>query len=384
MLDKFKKIIEDEISSLFDITKTLYLNPEIGLEEFNSSKILVNYLKEKGFETTYPYILPTGFLGVYKSNKKGPKIGYLCEYDALPNIGHGCGHNLICTISIGAAICLKSIIDQIGGEIYVFGTPAEENFGGKVTFVNEGAFSCIDMACMIHPSNKNSIGSRSNALIPVRFNFKGKSAHACEPYNGASALDSAVVTYQGINMLRQFVKQPSFIHGIISNGGVAANIIPEYASLDYYFRSFSMDYANKLASRAKEIALNSAKMNNCSVTFEEYETAYDDTKINYTLANKLKTIYETIGLNDIKEVDELPSGSTDVGTVSKVVPTIQGYIKITDDNINAHSSLFAESTISSDGYNALKNGALSLALLGYEYISNSNFKEEVMREFKTK
>lgn len=381
MIEEFKSILDKEILSLFEITKILYLNPEVGNQEFKSSKLLVNYLNEKGFITTYPYILPTGFLAVYKSNKKGPKIGYLCEYDALPLIGHGCGHNLICTISIGAALCLKSVVDKIGGEIYVFGTPAEENFGGKVSFAKEGAFDNIDMACMLHPSNKNSLGSRSNALVPIRFKFKGKSAHACTPYNGASALDSAVMTYQGINMLRQFAKQPSFIHGIISDGGKAANIIPEYASLDYYFRSDNIKYANFLASRAKDIATSCASMNNCSVTFEKYETAYDDTKINYSLSSMLKNIYEQIGLTDIKDVDEIPSGSTDVGAVSKIIPTIQGYIKITDESINAHSTEFAAATISNDGYNALYNGALALGLLGYKYIINDSFKEEVKKEF---
>ncbi len=380
--EKFTKIIEKELPRLFDITKSLYENPEIGTLEYKSSKMLVDTLKDYGFDITYPYIMETGYLAVYDSKKKGPKIGFLCEYDALPVVGHGCGHNLICTMSIAGAVALKSVIDEIGGAIYVYGTPAEENFGGKVQMAKAHAFDILDVALMIHPGTKNGLGGRSQALIPVKFKFYGKSAHASRPYNGASALDAAVTTYQGINMLRQFMKQPSFIHGIIKDGGSAANVIPEFASLEYYFRSETSSYASYLATRAKEIASSAAKMNNCTVEFEQYEEAYDDTKINYALAEGLKEAYLAVGLSDIKDVDENPSGSTDIGAVSKIVPTIQGNIKIAPPEVNCHSKELASATVTEEGRLAIKNGGLSLALLAYKYITDYDYQKKIWEEFK--
>lgn len=376
-----KEIILKQEKDLFNITKTLYDNPEIGLEEVKSSKLLVDYLASFGFEVEYPFIMATGFKGVYKSKKAGPKVAFLCEYDALPLIGHGCGHNMIGTMSIGASIALKEIIDEIGGTIYVFGTPAEENFGGKVKFRDAHVFDDMDVALMLHPSSSNGIGQKSSALIPVKFDFYGTSAHACNPYNGASALDAAIQTYQGINMLRQFTKQPSFIHGIVRDGGAAANIIPEHASLEYYFRSSTMEYAKFLEQRAKEIASGAAMQTRCKVEFSYYEEAYEDTKINYTLASKLKEIYQEIGLTNIEDVKEEVGGSTDIGACSKACPTIQGTIKIVGEEVNGHSREFACATISEAGKKALVNGAYALSLLALEFITNKEFKDQVKEEF---
>lgn len=380
--DVFLKKIDNELPALFNITKYLYENPEIGCKEFKTSKMLTDALKGYGFNVTYPYIMETGYLAVYEGHKQGPKIGFLCEYDALPGVGHGCGHNLICTMSIAAAVALKSVIDEIGGSIYVYGTPAEENFGGKVQMAKAYAFDNLDIALMIHPGTKNGLGGRTQALIPLKFNFYGKSAHACRPYNGASALDAAVTTYQGINMLRQFIKQPSFIHGIIRDGGSAANVIPEYASLEYYFRSSTIEYASFLATRAKEIAKSSALMNNCKVEFEAYEETYEDTKINYELAKGLNEAYLAVGINDIYPVDENPAGSTDIGAVSKIVPTIQGNIKIAPSNVNGHSHELADATVSAEGKAAIRNGGCALALLAYKYITDKNYQNAVWEEFK--
>ncbi len=377
----FLERINQIAPELFEITKKLYKNPELGFQEYKSSKLLADCLAHHGFDVTYPYILDTGYLGVYDSKKEGPKIGFLCEYDALPVVGHGCGHNLICTMSIAGAIALKEEVDKLGGSIYVYGTPAEENFGGKVQMAKAGSFDDLDIAIMLHPSTRNGLGARSMAIIPLKFEFYGISAHGCDPYNGASALDAAVSTYQGINMLRQFTKQPSYIHGIIKDGGQAANVIPQYSSLEYYFRSSTIEYARYLAKRGEEIAKSCAKMNKCKIKISEYEETYDDTKINYALARGLNEAFIECGLNDIEDVIETPKGSTDVGAVSKVVPTIQGNIKIAPANVNGHSKEMAKATVSQEGYNALINGGLALALLANKYLTSKEYQEEVWKEF---
>lgn len=378
----FDSKVGNELTELFEITKYLYDNPEIGMQEYKASKVLVDYLKKNGFKTQLPYVLETGFLGVYESTKPGPKIAFLCEYDALPEVGHGCGHNLICTMSLAAAVALRDEIDNLGGSIYVFGTPAEENFGGKVKMAQEGAFDEMDVALMLHPSCENGLGSKSCALIPLKCDFYGVSAHACNPYNGVSALDAAVSTFQGINMLRQFSRQPSFIHGIIKDGGTAANVIPEHASLEYYFRAETIEYCKELEAKAKEIAKGAAMMFGCKVEFSTYEEIYEDTKINYTLAEGLKEAYECVGLTNVLKVKEELGGSTDVGSVSKVIPTIQGNIKIVESTINGHSKGFAEATISNSGRSAIYNGGIALALTAHKYLTEKEFREKVWKEFK--
>ncbi len=379
MKDNIKKYVNELTQEFHSYVVDLYNNPEIGNEEIYGSKLLSNILIKYGFETKHPYVLETDFLGVYSSKKKGPKIGFLCEYDALPDIGHGCGHNLIGVTSILAAISLKEVVDELGGSLHVFGTPAEENFGGKVLMANKGVFDDMDICMMFHPSSKNGVGSRSSAIVPIRFEFHGKSAHGCRPYEGASALDACVSTYQTINMLRQFAKPGSFIHGVITNGGTAANVVPPYACLDYYFRAPTIAYANELVTKAKNIAQSCAQASSCTVVDSLYECVYEDTKINYTLADSLKTIMEEQGLQT-EYVNEIPAGSTDVGATSYRCPTIQGNIKICDDDVNGHSVEFASCTISDIGKKALTNGAICLALLGLELLKDKELLKKVKEE----
>lgn len=377
----FKQNIQSKHLNYKKVVKQLYDNPEIGNQEFESSKLLVELIKENDFETTYPYICPTGFKGEYKAVKEGPTVAFLCEFDALPVVGHGCGHNLIGVMSIAAATALKEVIDEIGGTIYIYGTPAEENFGGKVSFTENHAFDNVDLALMIHPGTRNGIGGRTNALMPLKFEFFGKSAHGANPYDGYSALDAAVSTYTGISMLRQYARPGSTIHGVIKDGGEAANVIPEYASLEYYFRNEKMEYAKYLSQRATKIAEGAALQAQVDLKVSVYECPYDDKKINYTLANKLKEIYTEIGLEDIQDVVETPSGSSDIGSVSYVCPIVEGRIKIADETVLGHSKEFADATISKLGDEAIINGGCALAILAYEFITDSEFKNEVVKEF---
>ncbi len=381
ILEKFKNNIEQNLNVYKQIVLDLYEHPEIGNQEFESSKKLVHLIEKYGFHIEYPYLCPTGFKAEYQSKKPGETIGFLCEYDALPEIGHGCGHNLICTMSIAAAVALKTIIDEIGGKIILFGTPAEENFGGKIAFAEHHAFDGVDLALMLHPSNVNRIGGRTNALYPLRFEFFGKNAHAANPYDGRSALDAAVQTYMGISMLRQFALPNSYIHGVIKKGGEAANIIPAYAMMEYYFRAPQMKYAKHLANQALKIAQGAAMQFGVMVKESIYECPYDDKKINYTLCAKLKEIYENVGITNVLDVCEVPSGSSDIGAVSYLCPTIEGQIQIADTCVTAHSKEMAMATISDCGTEAIVKGGMSLAKLAYDFITDHEFSKKVKEEF---
>ena len=373
--------VEENIKAYMGIAQTLYDNPEIGNQEFESMKLLVDYLEQAGFETQSGYVVPTGFLGTYDSNKPGPTIAFMSEYDALPQIGHGCGHNLIAAIGVAAGEALKAVIDEYGGKVLVIGTPAEENFGGKVSMADAGVFDEVDVALMVHPGSQNGVGSRSSALVPVKFEFHGKSAHAAaSPWDGISALDSAVMSYMQINMLRQMAKPHTTIHGVIKDGGEAANVIPDYASLEYYFRAPTMAYAREMSLKAIEMVKNISQANGTTVSISEYECAYEDTVINYKLADILTEQFAAIGVENIQPVDEIAGGSTDVGAVSYKCPTIQGNIKIMPETIGAHTREMAAATLTDAGKAGLIKGAQGIALTALALLEDADLLAEVKAE----
>lgn len=374
--------IESNIEAYMELVQTMYNNPEIGNEEFETMKLLVDYLDKVGFKTTSEYVVPTGFLGEYDTGKEGPTIAVMCEYDALPEVGHGCGHNLIAGIGVATGEAVKEIIDQFGGKLLVVGTPAEENFGGKVSMSEAGVFDEVDVALMVHPGSKNGVGGRSTALNPIKFEFFGTNAHACKPQQGASALDAAVMSYLQINLLRQFVNQNTFIHGVIKDGGEAANVIPAYASLEYYFRAPTMSYAKEVTEKAIQAVDAICKANNVTYKTSTYECPYEDTVINYKLADILTEKYTELGVENIYPVEEIAGGSTDVGAVSYRCPTIQGNIKICGEEVSGHTVEMAQATISKDGEKGLIKASQGLAMTILELLENPTLLAEVKQEFK--
>lgn len=382
LYEKISHTIESHIDEYMAMVKEMYEHPEIGFQEFETQKLLVNYLTKAGFETKKGVVCETDFIGEYKSQKPGPVIAFMCEYDALPEVGHGCGHNLIAGIGIAAGEALKSIADEIGGTIRVVGTPAEENFGGKVHMAKAGIFDDVDVALMVHPGTKNGVGGRSNALNPVKFEFFGKNAHGCHPQDGASALDAAVMTYIQINLLRQFVEPNTFIHGIIRNGGGAANVIPAYASMEYYFRAPTMKYALEVTDKAIACAKGACEATGTTFKTSIFECPYEDTLVNYALADMLKKKYELLGVEDVEGVNEVGGGSTDVGSVSYVCPTIQGGIKIAGDEVTGHSKEMAMATISEEGKQGLLNASKGIAFVACDLITDPTKLQAVKDEFK--
>lgn len=381
MKEKLIRYIEEHLDEYTSYVKFLYDHPEIGNEEFQAMELLSDALIKNGFDVTKAYIVPTGFIGTYKSEKPGPVIAFMCEYDALPEVGHGCGHNLIAATSLAAGCALKSIIDELGGEIRVIGTPAEENFGGKVSMANAHVFDDVDVAMMIHPDTKNGLGGRTVALNPLKFEFFGVNSHGCQPQHGKSALDAAVLTYQSISMMRQYVLPHTYIHGVIKNGGEAANVIPAYASMEYYFRGETMAYVKELSEKAIKCVEGACAATGCTYKVSVYECPYDDCVINYTLADALKEEYHALGRKEVEPVDEVPCGSSDVGSVSYCCPTLHGYIKIADTEVNGHSKEMACATISEAGTKALRDGSIALANLGRRLISDTGLLEKAKEEF---
>ena len=381
LYEKMTQSIESHLDDYMAMVKSMYENPEIGFKEYKTQKLLADYLVKAGFETKLSVACETDFVAEYKSAKSGPVIAFMCEYDALPEVGHGCAHNLIAGIGIAAGEALKSIADEIGGTIRVVGTPAEENFGGKVHMAKAGVFDDVDAALMVHPGTKNGVGGKSNALNPVKFEFFGKNAHGCQPQDGASALDAAVMTFMQINLMRQFVEPNTFIHGIIRDGGQAANVIPAYASMEYYFRAPTMKYALEVTNKAIACAEGACKATGTTFKTSIYECPYEDTLINYALADMLTEKYELLGVEDIEPVNEVGAGSTDVGSVSYVCPTIQGSIKIAETCVTGHSKEMAAATISEMGKTGLVKAAQGIAFVACDLICEPEKLQIVKDEF---
>ena len=355
---------------LCEISEYIYHNPELGNQEFKSSEKLISFLEEHNFIVEREFLgLKTAFRAVYDSNKPGLTVGYLCEYDALPEIGHGCGHNMIGTMSAGAGVILSKILDQVGGRVIVYGTPAEETDGAKVIFAEQGVFEELDAAMMLHPSDKTCASGTSTAIYPLQFRYKGKNAHAAScPQDGINALNSVIQLFNGIDALRQHVTPDVRMHGIITNGGVAANIVPDEAVAQFYFRAARKETVMELVEKVKNIAQGAALMTGATLEMERFELPYDDLRTHENLSEAFNENLRILGIEDIEENEDF--GSSDIGNVSHIVPTIHPNIGISNCRVIGHSREMADATISELGHERLLIGTLALAYTGYDVLTN--------------
>ena len=354
---------------LADISDYIYNNPELGNEEYKAVKALTTFLKEHDFKVETSIAgMDTAFKATFDSGKPGMTIGYLCEYDALPKIGHGCGHNMIGVMSAGAGVVLSKVLHEIGGKVIVYGTPAEETNGGKVILAEAGVFDELDAAMIVHPDGETRASGSSSALYPIRFIYKGKTAHAAScPEKGINALNSVIQLFNGIDALRQHVTPDVRMHGIITKGGVAANIVPDEAIADFYFRASTKERVTEVVEKVKKIAEGAALMTGATLEMERYELPYDDLKTNETLSEMFNNNLRELGITDIKEA-KATGGSSDIGNVSHVTPTIHPYIGITDCPIVGHSVEMANATTTSKAHDRLLIAALAMAYTGYDVI----------------
>ena len=368
-----KKKIYDEgqliRQRLCEMSDYIYNNPELGNEEYKAVEALTTFLKEHNFKIESPIAdMDTAFKATFDSGKPGMTIGYLCEYDALPKIGHGCGHNMIGVMSAGAGVALSKVLHEIGGKVIVYGTPAEETNGGKVILAEAGVFDELDAAMIVHPDGETRASGSSSALYPIRFIYKGKTAHAAScPERGINALNSVIQLFNGIDALRQHVTSDVRMHGIITKGGVAANIVPDEAIADFYFRASTKERVTKVVEKVKKIAEGAALMTGATLEMERYELPYDDLNTNEVLSEMFNNNLRELGITDIKEA-KATGGSSDIGNVSYVAPTIHPYIGITDCPMVGHSVEMAKATTTSKAHDRLLIAALAMAYTGYDVI----------------
>lgn len=353
---------------LAEISEYIYHNPELGNQEFKAVEILTSFLEEHHFNVEREFLnIKTAFRATFDSKKEGPTIGYLCEYDALPEIGHGCGHNMIGPMSAGAGVLLSKILDEVGGRIVVYGTPAEETDGAKVILAENGVFDELDVAMMAHPASETIRSGDTIALYPLQFTYKGKTAHAAaSPHEGINALNSVIQLFNGIDALRQHVTPDVRMHGIITSGGVAANIVPDEAVAQFYFRAATKETLEDVVEKVKKIAEGAALMTGATLSMERYELPYDNLVTNENLSEAFNENLRMLGITEIKE--KKSAGSSDIGNVSHITPTIHPYIGISDCHITGHSRALAEATITPLGHERLLVGTLALAYTGYDVL----------------
>lgn len=378
----FSTIFDNNFDELRSINEFIYNNPELGHQEFKACSILIDSLKKHGFEISKNFCnIPTAFMGRYKSGNSGPTIAILAEYDALPGIGHGCGHNAFATTSIAAAIIIKEMMKDINGELLIIGTPAEETSGAKVEMANLGVFNNVDIAMAAHPTGEmHERSGHSQAMEALQFTFKGKTAHAAgNPYEGINALDGVILLFNSVNALRQQTYETARIHGIISNGGKAANIIPDLAVANFYVRTNSLEYLKELVTKVKNCAKGAAIATGTQLVIENYETSFADLITNKELSNLYEKNLRSLGVTDIR--DSKPSGSTDMGDVSHCCPTIHPYFPLCTSHLTGHSVEFANATIQPEAYKGVKEAAIAMALTAFDIYTDKNTLNKIKEEF---
>lgn len=382
-----KDLIKNEAARLkttfFETSDYIYHNPELGNTEMKSSEKLINLLETHGFYIEREVCgRKTAFKAVFDSKQPGPTIAYLCEYDALPEIGHGCGHNIIGTSSAAAGILLSKVITSTGGKIYVIGTPAEETDGAKVEMVNKGIFNDVDVALMFHPLDKTHESGESLAMDALEFTYIGKAAHAAaEPEKGINALDGVLQLFSGINALRQHVKSDVRIHGIIKDGGIVPNVVPDKAVARFYVRAKERPYLNEVVNKIKDIAHGAALITGSSVEIINYEASYDNLVTNQNLSETFNKNLREVGVTEILEPRK-SFGSIDMGNVSQVTPSIHPYVSIGSKSLTAHTKEMAEATITNEAHEMMLKGIIALALTGYDVLSNKELYTSIRDEFQ--
>lgn len=368
----------------------IHAHPEIGHQELKASKRLVAALEAAGARVeTGTAGMATAFKAVLGGKTDRPTVAILAEYDALPKLGHGCGHNLIATSALGAGLAVSEVLGELDGSVWVLGTPAEEsavpNAGGKVHMVRAGVFDEVDAAIMFHPASETTMtDERSLAARGFEFSFHGRAAHAAgAPEEGINALDAVVAMYNAVSMLRQQVRSDVRIHGIILAGGAAANIIPDYAAIRYRTRADDADYLEEVVQRVIACAEGAARATGCRLEWTEYMPPYENTVPNRVLMDLMKRNLEALGLEVATERRRKSRGSTDFGNVTRRVPGVEARIAITEDwDVPGHSEQFEQAAGSERGRQAMLAAAKALAMTAVDLLARPETLEAARQAFE--
>ena len=384
-LYEIENILKKDIEEVSDY---IFKNPELGNEEYKASEYLVNKLKENGFNVEENYC---GMKTAFRAEKGSgsPKIAFLAEYDALPGYGkekkpgHACGHNWIAASTYGSALTLSKIIDKLGGTVILIGTPAEETVGGKVPMVEQGAFDDIDIVLQSHLESQNNIACKTLAIDCIKFQFRGRASHAAaHPEDGVNALDAINLMYTGIGCLRQHIKSDARIHGIITQGGDAPNTVPDFTEAKFHIRSESRKYLDELTKKVINIAKGASLMTGTEVFYEKFENSFDNLVNLKSLQKLMKKNLEEVGIENINEEGKGASGSSDIGNVSQVCPTMYTEIALDIEEVcHVHDEAYLKYVNSLEAYDKLHKAVKAMCGVALEIYTNEKLLQEIKKEF---
>ncbi|MDP6042945.1 MAG: M20 family metallopeptidase [Dehalococcoidales bacterium] len=374
--------VESRRQSLDELSRKIHANPETGLKESKAMAWLTDYLRENGFTVEAGiYGLSTAFRASY--GQGGPVIAILAEYDALPKIGHACGHNLIATSAVGAGVAAKLAVDRCGGSVLVMGTPGEEMQGGKVLMARHGAFDGVDVAMMVHPGVRDTATVNALALHFFEAEFFGKPAHAgSRPEEGINALEAMLQSFNAINSLRQHIRDKARIHGIITDGGEAANIVPAHSAGIFIVRAEDDSYLDELKERVISCFKGAATASGARLEYKWWKVRYSAMRNDLALARLFRRNMQSLGRKVALSDPTNRFGSSDMGNVSQLVPSIHPIVAIAPINILGHSPEFAQAAVSEAGFRGLLDAAKAMAMTVVDLLIRPEIVSRAKEEFK--
>lgn len=374
--------IEANATELHALSVQIWKNPELNYEEYKAHDLLTNYLEKKGFfiERSYTNI-ETAFKATFGSG--GPNVGIICEYDALPEMGHACGHNLIAEAGVAAGIAVKTSLEAVPdfkGTVTVLGTPAEEGGGGKVLMMKNGAFEAIDLVMMVHPGPSAVVRPLFSAVKELHVKYKGRAAHAAAyPWEGVNALDAAVMAYNSIGVLRQQVKPSWRVHLVILEGGIKPNIIPETSVLSCYIKAPNTEELCILEGKVSGCFKSASVSTGCQVEIKQMNYVHCDIQHNVILAEKFAHNYRNLGAEFVDKTEMY--GSTDMVKVSGVVPTLYAYFAVGSGQVN-HSMAFAEVSNTAEARASALLAGKAMAHTCLDVLTTEGLLDEIKQSFE--
>jgi amidohydrolase len=379
-------VVERESDALAKLSRDIHANPELRFQEHKAAGWIAELLRARGFEVEQGIAGMDTALRARRGNSKGPRVAILGEYDALPEIGHACGHNLIASSAVGAFLAAASVVDRAGGEVIFLGTPAEEGGGGKVKMIAAGVFEGVDAAMMFHPFDRDVLAHPALASAWLAMSFKGSPAHAAAaPHDGNSALTACMDTFRLIDGQRIHFRDGVRVHGHITNGGQAVNIIAERAVCEFSVRARTVDELARVRAVVERCAAGAAMASGVQVEITS-RTGYRDMRNNMSMARRFGAHLASAATGRPKtfEVDSrVGAGSTDMGDVSHVVPSIHPYLAIVDENeALCHQHGFAHAAASERGLRTAKDAAKALARTALELLTDEDLRRKVHEEWR--
>ncbi|MDB4934239.1 MAG: Dihydroorotase [Labilithrix sp.] len=377
--------VDGEHDALAKLSKDIHANPELRFEEHKAATWIAELLRARGFEVEHGLAGMSTALRAKRGNAKGPRVAILGEYDALPDIGHACGHNLIAMSAVGAFLAAAKVVDKAGGEVVFLGTPAEEGGGGKIKMIEAGVFDGLSAAMMFHPFDRDILAHPALASVWLAMTFHGAPAHgAAAPHDGKSALTACMDTFRLIDGQRVHFRDGVRVHGYITNGGQAVNIIPELAACEFSVRARTAPELARVRAIVERCAAGAAMASDVKVEIVARQ-GYRDMRNNMAMARRFGAHFErtSSGRKALETDERVGAGSTDMGDVSHVVPSIHPYLAIVDENeALCHQHRFAHAAGSDRGLKTAVDAAKALARTAVEVLTDDNLRRTVQEEWR--